>query len=52
MSLIPKPKIEKQEKNTNKLELDKYYTPLELAERLIKKTFDILGTANISEIIE
>ena len=31
---------------------DKYYTPKELAKRLINKTFEIIGKENISEIIE
>ena len=49
MSLIPR-KIEV--KNTKKISLDKYYTPKELAKRLIDKTFEILGEGNICEIIE
>ena len=35
-----------------KIENDKYYTPKELAKRLINKTFDVIGKDNISEIIE
>jgi len=31
---------------------DKYYTPPELAERLTNKALDIIGRANVSEIIE
>lgn len=37
---------------TNKIKNDKYYTPMELAEQLIKKTFNIIGKNNISETIE
>lgn len=48
--LIPKPKTET--KKTSKIELDKYYTPRELAKRLIDKTFEVVGKENISEIIE
>ena len=48
--LIPKPKTEI--KKTSKIELDKYYTPRELAKRLIDKTFEVVGKENISEIIE
>lgn len=35
-----------------KIKNDKYYTPKELSKRLIKKTFDIIGEENITEIIE
>ena len=35
-----------------KIKNDKYYTPPELAEYCIKKTFEIIGEKNISEIIE
>jgi hypothetical protein len=35
-----------------KIELDKYYTPPELAKYCIDKTFEIIGEENISEIIE
>lgn len=35
-----------------KFELDKYYTPIEEAKRLIDKTFEIIGKENISEVIE
>ncbi len=38
--------------NSNKLHLDKYYTPKELAKYCIDKTFEIIGKNNISEIIE
>lgn len=51
MSLIPKPKIEIT-KNTSKIELDKYYTPISLAKRLIDKTFEVIGRENITDIIE
>ena len=42
----------KQERKTNKIELDKYYTPLETAKYCINKTFEIIGRENITEIIE
>lgn len=51
MPLIPKPKIEIT-KNTSKIELDKYYTPISLAKRLIDKTFEVIGRENITDIIE
>ena len=35
-----------------KIENDKYYTPKDLAKRLIDKTFEIIGKENITEIIE
>ena len=35
-----------------KIELDKYYTPKDLAKYCIDKTFEIIGTENITEIIE
>lgn len=35
-----------------KIELDKYYTPKDLAKYCIDKTFNIIGTENIVEIIE
>ena len=35
-----------------KINLDKYYTPVELAERLIAKTFEVVGKENITDIIE
>lgn len=35
-----------------KFELDKYYTPIEEAKRLIDKTFEVIGKENISEVIE
>lgn len=35
-----------------KIENDKYYTPIELAKRLIKKTFEIIGVDNITEVVE
>ena len=35
-----------------KIDNDKYYTPVELAKRLIDKTFEIIGKDNITEIIE
>lgn len=35
-----------------KINLDKYYTPVELADKLIQLTFNIIGVDNISEIIE
>ena len=35
-----------------KIENDKYYTPRELAKRLIDKTFEIIGKDNIGEIVE
>lgn len=35
-----------------KIELDKYYTPMEIAHYCIGKTFEVVGEENISEIIE
>lgn len=35
-----------------KIENDKYYTPKELAKRLIDKTFEVIGKENITDIIE
>lgn len=35
-----------------KLADDKYYTPIDLASRLIEKTYEIIGKDNISEIVE
>lgn len=35
-----------------KIDLDKYYTPIEEAKRLIDKTFEVIGKENISEVIE
>ena len=52
MSLIPKPKIEKEIKISSKIEDDKYYTPKDLAKKLIDKTFEIIGKNNITDIIE
>jgi len=39
-------------KNTNKIELDKYYTPVNLAIELIEQTLDFIGRDNIDTIIE
>ena len=36
----------------NKIYLDKYYTPIDLAINCINKTINIIGKKNISEIIE
>lgn len=41
-----------ENQNSNKLHLDKYYTPSELAKYCINKTFEIIGRGNIKEIIE
>jgi len=41
-----------ENQNSNKLHLDKYYTPRELAKHCINKTFEIIGRGNIKEIIE
>lgn len=38
--------------NSNKLHLDKYYTPEDLAKYCIDKTSEIIGIESISEIIE
>lgn len=38
--------------NTSRLELDKYYTPINIAKYCIDKTIEIIGAKNISEIIE
>ncbi len=38
--------------NSNKLHMDKYYTPKELAKYCINKTYEIIGKENITEIIE
>ena len=35
-----------------KIELDKYYTPIDLAKYCIDKTFEIIGKENITDIIE
>lgn len=35
-----------------KLEFDKYYTPLEIAEHCYNKAIEVIGRENISEIIE
>jgi hypothetical protein len=35
-----------------KINNDKYYTSVDLSKRLIKKTFDIIGKDNITEVIE
>ena len=35
-----------------KIELDKYYTPKDLAKYCIDKTLDIIGMENVTEIIE
>lgn len=35
-----------------KLKHDKYYTPKELALKLIETTYKVLGKNNISEVIE
>lgn len=37
---------------SNKINLDKYYTPIDIAKRCIDKTYDIIGINNISEVIE
>ncbi len=37
---------------SNKINLDKYYTPIETAKYCIKKTYEIIGENNISEVIE
>lgn len=37
---------------SKKLELDKYYTPVELAKKCIEKTYEVVGVENISEVIE
>lgn len=36
----------------SKIELDKYYTPIDVAKYCIDKTFDVIGKDNIYEIIE
>lgn len=41
-----------ESQNSNKLHLDKYYTPLILAKYCIDKTYKIIGKENISEVIE
>jgi len=38
--------------NSNKINLDKYYTPTETALYCINKTYEIIGEHNISEVIE
>ena len=35
-----------------KIELDKYYTPIDLAKYCIDKTFEVIGEENITDIIE
>lgn len=37
---------------SNRIKLDKYYTPKETAEYCISKTYEIIGEDNISEVIE
>lgn len=37
---------------SNKLHLDKYYTPKELAKYCIDKTYEVIGIDNITEVIE
>ena len=37
---------------TNKINLDKYYTPLNIANKCIDKTLELIGLNNISEVIE
>lgn len=39
-------------RKTNKIKLDKYYTPKSLAKRLINITYSTIGKDNITEIIE
>jgi len=38
--------------SSNKIYLDKYYTSEELADYCINKTYEIIGTENITEVIE
>ena len=38
--------------NSDKLHLDKYYTPIILAKYCIDKTYKIIGKENIIEVIE
>jgi hypothetical protein len=35
-----------------KIEHDKYFTPIHIAKRLIKKTYEVIGEENITDIIE
>ena len=35
-----------------KIDLDKYYTPVNLAHDLIERTYEVIGKSNITEIIE
>jgi hypothetical protein len=37
---------------SNKIDLDKYYTPIETAKYCIDKVYEIIGESNISEVIE
>lgn len=39
-------------KNSNKIPLDKYYTPPEQAKYVVKKTKEVIGDKNITEYIE
>lgn len=41
-----------ESQNSNKLHLDKYYTPTNLAKYCIDKTYEIIGEENITHIIE
>jgi predicted RNA methylase len=41
-----------ENQNSNKLHLDKYYTPQELAKHCINKTYELVGIHNITEVIE
>lgn len=38
--------------NTNRLHLDKYYTPTKLAKYCIDKAYEVIGIDNVSEVIE
>ena len=35
-----------------KIDLDKYYTPIDIAKYCIDKTYEIIGRENIIEVIE
>ena len=44
--------ITNKNKNTDKLSLDQYYTPIEIAKYCVDKTFEVLNDYNISDVIE
>ena len=39
-------------RQSHKLHLDKYYTPRDHADHVVKKTFELIGAENITEVVE